>query len=112
MAVAHKSVKLTLKVRRSDYNDLKQKCLKILSSASYKAKGERKKALKEKMEEVMDAQTPEEIRSMYMLKVDKLRKDALALEKKMERHIATNKDFCSIVVKSLPGLKKKVLTRV
>ncbi|KAK8379990.1 hypothetical protein O3P69_019799 [Scylla paramamosain] len=45
--------------------------------------------------------------------VDNLRKEALALENKMEHHIATNKDFWSIVVKSLPGVKKKrVFTQV
>ncbi|KAK8373584.1 hypothetical protein O3P69_014979 [Scylla paramamosain] len=50
---------------------------------------------------------------MYMVKVDNLRKEALALENKMEHHIATNKDFWSIVVKSLPGVKKKrVFTQV
>ncbi len=59
-----------------------------------------KKALTEMMEVVMDAQTPEEIRSMYMIKINNLRKEASALEEKMERHIDTNKDFWSIVVKS------------
>ncbi|KAK8372909.1 hypothetical protein O3P69_012648 [Scylla paramamosain] len=95
-----------------DYNELKQKCLEIPSSASYKAKGERKKALKEKMEDVMSAQTPDEIKSMYVVKVDNLRKEALALENKREHHIATNKDFWSIVVKSLPGVKKRDFTQV
>ncbi|KAK8373834.1 hypothetical protein O3P69_012517 [Scylla paramamosain] len=95
-----------------DYSDLKEKCLRVLTTACMAANGVRKKTLQRKIEEVMKAQTPAEVESTYLGKTENLKKKVSSLEDEMKDQLATNKAFWAIVVKSLPGTEKKVLTRI